>query len=348
MPYQDHVLSPGGLTSIVLATVFSSLATIFVALRFWVRRLKHSRPLLEDWTMLAALILEWSYAVIVFLLAYDGGLGWPTLEVPAGALENQAKLIDQYAIAGQTVWPSSQGLIKLSICLTFIRIFFTRRFRIVATIVYSICIGWSISTILVGYLICTPLYSQWSLDFTGTCGNETIAYISLGVFDVLTDIMVFALPMPMLYTLRVPFRAKVALIGTFCLGIFTIVAGIMRLVAVIGIDFSTNFQQDLVADAYWCAIEASVGMIVGSSLVLRPLLDQVLSLFGVLTTSHQDRGQSHLSSTGNLKSSRTRNWPRDDEFIRLGDVQVRPSKLSPSESQEDTETLTKGAASEYV
>ena len=55
--------------------------------------------------------------------------------------------------------------------------------------------------------------------------------------------MVFALPVPMLYILRVPFPAKVALFGTFCLGIFTVVAGIMRFVAVIGIDFSTYFSR---------------------------------------------------------------------------------------------------------
>ena len=215
-----------------------------------------------------------------------------------------------------------QGLIKVSICLTFIRIFFTRKFRIAATIVCCISIGWTISTILVGYLICTPLYSQWSLTVTGTCGNETVAYISLGVHDVLTDIMVFALPMPMLYTLRIPFRAKVALMGAFCLGIFTIVAGIMRLVAVIGIDFSTNIPQNLIADTYWCAIEASVGMVVGSSLVLRPLLDRMLSIFSVLTSPNQSRGQSHLHSIGNFSSSRAAKKPRDDELIMLRPLEV--------------------------
>ena len=61
MSSHGHELSPGSLTTVVLAMVFSSLATLFVASRFWVRRLKLSAPLLEDWTMLAALVCLTGY-----------------------------------------------------------------------------------------------------------------------------------------------------------------------------------------------------------------------------------------------------------------------------------------------
>ena len=234
----------------------------------------------------------------------------------------------QYAIAGQTVWPICQGLVKVSICLTFIRIFFTRTFRIAATIVCCICVCWTVSTILVGYLICTPLYSQWNPTVTAKCGNESIAYVSLGVLDVLTELMVFALPMPMLYTLQVPKRTKVALIGTFCLCTFTVIAGIMRLVAVIQINFGTNFQQDIVADAYWCAIESSVGMTVANSLIMRPLLDRFLSLFGGLVRSTRALETSYRSNTGDYSTSGTSKGAKDGTFIRLEEQQSRPPRAN--------------------
>lgn len=70
--------------------------------------------------------------------------------------------LHQYSLAGQTNWPIANALIKVSICLTFIRIFITKPFRTAATTVYLLSIGWSLATILFGYLFCTPLSKLWT------------------------------------------------------------------------------------------------------------------------------------------------------------------------------------------
>ena len=54
-----HGLSHGGLTAIVTSMVFSSLATIAVCLRFYVRRLKRMGVFVEDWLILSALVRPW-------------------------------------------------------------------------------------------------------------------------------------------------------------------------------------------------------------------------------------------------------------------------------------------------
>ena len=203
----------------------------------------------------------------------------------------------QYSLAGQTLWPPVNGLIKTSICLTFIRIFFTKPFRVTATAVYVLSIGWSIATILVGYLICSPLSELWTKSSEGHCGHTTAAYVSLGVLDMVLDIAVFSLPIPMLYKLQVPRRTKVALVATFGLGVFTIAAGIMRLVAVVQIDYKINFEQGQVADAYWCTIESAVGIIVACTMTLRPLLDRLLVAFqSQLPRLHCFRNGRHTAS----------------------------------------------------
>jgi len=210
-------------------------------------------------------------------------------------------------------------MIKVSICLAFIRIFFTSTFRHAATVIYSLCIGWSVSTILVGYLICTPLSRLWTQTTSGHCGSPTAAYISLGVLDVVLDIAVFALPMPCLYKLQVPKNAKIPLVATFALGLFTIVAGIMRLVSVIRIDFTSDFDQGQVGDAYWCAVEGSVGTIVACAMTLRPLLDRMLNFLGErfprLFTNNRRSAANETSGSSLAK-------PRDEGlFVRLRDIQ---------------------------
>lgn len=49
-------LSGGGTTAIVLSFLFTSLATIAVALRFWTRRIKRIGTFIEDWLILVALV----------------------------------------------------------------------------------------------------------------------------------------------------------------------------------------------------------------------------------------------------------------------------------------------------
>ena len=270
-------------------------------------------------------------------VAFDGGLGRPSDQLTSDTLVRSSKvraqgpkvsnrrkcngliyISHQYSLAGQTNWPIANALIKVSICLTFIRIFITKPFRIAATTVYILSIAWSIATILVGWVICTPLSELWTKAPGGHCGNTAAAYVSLGVFDVLLDIAVFSLPLPMLYKLQVAKHAKVALTATFGLGLFTIIAGVMRLVTVIQINYLINFTEAEVGDSYWCAIESSVGIIVACSLTLRPLLDRLLTLL------KRSFGQLHI--TNNSRRTGGRKLPSTDlesnenaSFVRLHD-----------------------------
>ncbi|MCJ1314525.1 hypothetical protein MMC25_008207 [Agyrium rufum] len=281
-------------------------------------------------------------------VAYDGGLGWPNTQVTPAALVREVKI----GLAGQTNWPIAVGLIKVSICLTFIRIFFTRKFRIYATVVYGLCIAWTVATVLVGYTICIPLSAQWDLTSTGNCGNETAAYVSLGVLDAATDIAVFLLPLPMLYTLQVPMHTKIALISTFGLGIFTIASSILRLVSVIQIDFNQDFEQGQVNDVLWCSIECSVGLIVASSLVMRPLLDRGIHLLSRITGS--SRGSSTMRGSessgsgsaglgmGNIVDIRASTSKASRDGTLVGDCSDEYERILKTTQSGFTEEGTKG------
>lgn len=61
-----NALSSGGLTATIVSFVFSFLATIFVVLRFWVRRMRRLTVLLEDWLILAALVRSSRWASLYF------------------------------------------------------------------------------------------------------------------------------------------------------------------------------------------------------------------------------------------------------------------------------------------
>lgn len=52
----------------------------------------------------------------------------------------------------------------------------------------------------------------------GKCGNEVAAFSAVGIFDLLTDLAIIILPIPMVIKLQLNWRHKVAVFGIFGAG----------------------------------------------------------------------------------------------------------------------------------
>lgn len=172
-------------------------------------------------------------------------------------------------------------------------------------------------TILVGYLICTPLYRLFIATSDGHCGSTTAAYLSISAIDVALDIAVFTLPLPPLYKLQVAKRTKVALAATFAPGVLTIVAGLIRLVSVAKINFQADLEQGQVDTAYWSAIELAVGIIVACAMCLRPLLDRMLTTIKQYSSRFPLGSHSRRTNTNRSSTHRSVGFMKEDSFIRL-------------------------------
>jgi hypothetical protein len=81
-------------------------------------------------------------------------------------------------------------------------------------------VAWAIATILAGFLVCQPFAYNWDQTIPGgSCGNQVTSFTATGVINLLTDVAVLLIPMPLLYRLQMPTYKKVALIAVFGLGI---------------------------------------------------------------------------------------------------------------------------------
>ncbi|KAF2501933.1 hypothetical protein BU16DRAFT_426053, partial [Lophium mytilinum] len=273
-------LTEMGLRTIIITVVFSFLATVAVLGRFWARYLNAITPLLEDWLVVGGVIVNWGYAAgnIVSAnakpsVAYNG-LGVQVADLVAAGksnqLENQLKLL----IANQVTYAIALGLVKTSILLSLKRIFNVFRvFRIIANCAIVFCICWALQTILIAFLICRPLSYNWDqVNKSGTCGNTTVAYVSIGVVDVISDIIIFVLPMPLINGLKMRKSSKLATMAIFTLGLFTVAAGVVRTAMILHTRFSPNDLEGPTQNLIWASVEPSVAIIVACLLVIRPLL----------------------------------------------------------------------------
>lgn len=262
-------LNDSGVRVVVVAAVFIALATLAVALRFYARYLKKVSYGLEDWFLLASTLVFYAYASTGILAVCVGGIGYHVNELSLAQLQRSLKI----TLALQILYAVGLGLIKCSICLMLIRVFFVKRFRLAGYSVMAFCTAWTLMTILLAFLLCRPLDYNWNLLPTaGHCGDQRSAYAAVGIIDIFSDVAILILPLPMVWKLQAAKATRLALTALLCLCVFTIAMSIARVVTI----FDTEFK-DFTFNTYnfcWPILEYGVAILVCCGPLLRPLFEK--------------------------------------------------------------------------
>jgi hypothetical protein len=118
------------------------------------------------------------------------------------------------------LYNASLTAIKITFLLQYYRIFTTAGMRRVVTGALAFVSLWSISQPLVTIFTCTPIEAFWSPEKGGTCiPNLPFWYIN-AAGNILTDVIVFVVPLPALGGLNLRRSSKMLLLGIFSLGFF--------------------------------------------------------------------------------------------------------------------------------
>lgn len=73
-------------------------------------------------------------------------------------------------------------------------------------------------TILSAWLNCIPVSKFWDDSVPGNCLSKEGLWFSNSAMHILTDVIILILPMPVLKSLQLPKKQKIALMGVFALG----------------------------------------------------------------------------------------------------------------------------------
>lgn len=141
-----------------------------------------------------------------------GGVGNHIWDLTAQQLEMYAKL----SFVQQFFYALVVGLVKLSVTWNIKRIFEIQRGVAIAAYVTLACsTAWILQTMLVPIVLCQPISMNWAPSEGGHCGNSLVAYTSIIVVDILTDLMVLILPIPSLLKLQIANAYKIPLFAIF-------------------------------------------------------------------------------------------------------------------------------------
>jgi hypothetical protein len=161
------------------------------------------------------------------------------------------------------------GAIKLGILLQCYRIF-SSKMRKIAVIVMVVSGMWATGLILVSIFTCHPIPAFWDQTITPDyCIPNLPQWYINAAGNIATDLVIFALPIPVLWKLQLPRGQRLSLVAVFGLGFFTCTISLIRLAF---LNLNADPFYDNVAAALWSSSEMYCGIVASCLPVLRPML----------------------------------------------------------------------------
>ncbi|CEL09368.1 hypothetical protein ASPCAL12505 [Aspergillus calidoustus] len=159
-------------------------------------------------------------------------------------------------------------------------------------------------------LSCQPMHRFWQIspDPGNICqpACSKVYVLVVMIPNVLTDIYLMSIPLPLLWTVRIGIRRKVTLMALFSGAVFVIMAAIIRAVTIL-----TAGADGAVSGSKWACRESFVSIIVSNLPIVQPLIRRGASKIGLSGLfsnsggpsdyqgpSGRRRGESHQLSSG--------------------------------------------------
>ncbi|KAK6858455.1 hypothetical protein PG995_006154 [Apiospora arundinis] len=204
-----------------------------------------------------------------------------------GILRNAG--LDEYFIGaslavwlGPAAWGLSSALCKLSIVWQYRRVFPTPGATRLCNYLMGILVVYGLFSLFGAVFRCWPVSSMWDLPLAGVSPESTARCMDLGIFhyvssgvNIFMDLVIFALPVPLIRRLQISVRQKWALMLVFCFGGFVIIASVIRLIVIKQYVTATDPSKPVVLVALWSGIEINISITCACLATLRPLFSRL-------------------------------------------------------------------------
>ncbi|PLB38619.1 uncharacterized protein BDW47DRAFT_21647 [Aspergillus candidus] len=132
---------------------------------------------------------------------------------------------------------------------------------------------------------CFPMHKNWQIypdpgNYCQPAVSHIDVYVTV-VLNVVTDIYLISIPLPVLFKARLPIREKCELLLMFSGGIFVMTAGILRCVLIV-----TAGADGAQQAGSWACRETFVAVIIGNLPMVYPLIRRGLRRAGLVMSSH--------------------------------------------------------------
>ncbi|KAI0110419.1 hypothetical protein GGR51DRAFT_547669 [Nemania sp. FL0031] len=286
---ETHASSYGrSLLVYIPAWLFMFLCIVIVGMRVWLRVRTRVGLGADDYTIIVSL----SFAIMtdaVLLRACHYGYGKHTADLTEREQYHMWKAL--YLM--QIMYKISMNLTKASIVLLYLRIFdgikwFRWTCYTILAFVASFCTAVTLATIFQ----CHPVAAAFDQTITSsTCINNRIFWYINAAVSIATDIIILAIPLPLVFSLQISRLQKAALTCIFMVGGFVVLTSCLR-VTTIERQFTSQEPLYETAATMWTIIEMSVAIVCACLPHIRPLF---LRVFPALKSAY-DKSRTRIKA----------------------------------------------------
>ncbi|MCJ1423199.1 hypothetical protein MMC29_001081 [Sticta canariensis] len=249
-----------GRVPVSVAIVFIVLEVVCVVLRFWARIVGKIAWGADDTLIIIGAILSLSVIGCCLGDVHYGGVGYHSAVF---VLSSPSKLIvwAKYILVIPMVYLAAIIFPKLAILVLYLRFFTKRTDRIACWVIGGLMVANCVGCILAGFFICTPLEFLWNRTIPGGHCLDINAWYRWGsLMNIITDVAMLMLPIPVIWKIQISKTVKLGLILIIATGSSGLITSIIR--------WKVFFTHDLQVDGTWTASRLITLIIVDSGMYL--------------------------------------------------------------------------------
>ncbi|KAB5511577.1 hypothetical protein GE09DRAFT_685682 [Coniochaeta sp. 2T2.1] len=292
---------------LIINSVLVLLTLLVVGLRMLCRFESGVRLWWDDYLILLA-VPQGIGMLIIQGLWSPMGIGYPVSQT----LPNLVPIL-KMLVAYELVYACCISTIKMSVMFFYLRVFVNSGLRLAVKLVMTFVLLWSVGNVLQVFLICRPFAATYDPTIEGAvCGNQVGAFIAIGAFNVITDVIILTLPVPTIWRLKMSGSARLGISAVLMIGLVVSVVAIVRIVSLTRLDM-TNLTGTMIWADFWSTVEPNLGIFCVSLPMLGRLRSRFTSRRGASKLDGPSEGSYRLETDVSAARRRRGSRGREDE-----------------------------------
>ncbi|KAI0601379.1 hypothetical protein F4775DRAFT_606489 [Biscogniauxia sp. FL1348] len=315
-PYGPLPMTHQTLTLLIVACVLVALSTTAVSLRIYSRVAITSAKLWwDDYLIIVAQVLAF---VLLALLAVDFQYGVGYHVTDPRVLQNLPTGL-VLLLLYDAFYQLTQCAVKLSVLLFYLRIFVNNKVLLGTKIAIGVVAVWSTVNFINVFLMCQPFESRFDpIAYGGPeCRLQKPIYTAIVCFNVVTDLPIFLLPLPTIWSLNMKRSHKVYLVLSFLFACCVFAATIVRIMYMLELE-SGDLTYTGLNVYFWSLAEPNLAMLTISLPMLLPLYFRLRgnkAEDSPASPMQNIEGNEHIVTIGGSGGKQNPRPPRDPYFV---------------------------------
>ncbi|KAK4107818.1 hypothetical protein N656DRAFT_784967 [Canariomyces notabilis] len=313
----SHSLGPA---VVAVAWTFASLAILVVGARLYARLRIVRRLSIDDCIILFTLCLGLGNSIFL-TISTSWGLGQHLSVLQADPERVMYTVKWVYLCEFFSILCPCFGRISFALLLLGIipPTSTSRRTFLKCIIVVQLVVD--VGTVIISFSQCQPLEGFWNKSIASTCWPPFVQQytgFTQGSVCSLIDLILALFPASMFWSLKMQWKQKVALSSLMGLGVFAMIASIVKTVGLRAITATDDLTYEMANLAIWWTLEANLVLIAASVPTLRPI-------FKVKRGQIRDGGSAGTGLGTWNRSQRIKMSTNDDSgpFVALSEPESR-------------------------